>query len=329
MRRHVATAHRRVSIALASIGVGLMALGAVSSTAHADSPQRVGWWNTASANGTAAASPTTPGGGMRVAAGPTTTASPITMPQGQQILAYGAVLFALAPGESATLQLKIAGAPQGTPQVAACPTRNTTWPAGDDQPASAEPAYDCGGQHYTGKVSVDGKAITFDVKAPFEATPGLLSLAIVPDPNSTALSAGSSPFAVDIEPPDAGSLAPTEAPASSLPSSSEGFALPSTVNPGFGTAGQALGLPAVSALPLTPTQAANAAPVTADQAPKAATRAPTPVAPIATNAQAGLRAHFASALGAATLIAATLVWALGYGLLGGKVIPLSVPLKRV
>src|SRR5205807_10022702 len=169
---------------------------------------------------------------------------------------------------------------------------------------------------------------TFDVKAPFEATPGLLSLAIVPDPNSTALPAGSSPFAVDIEPPDAGSLAPTEAPSSSPPSA-EVFAPPSAVNPGFGTAGQALGLPVASAPPLAPIPTANAGPVTAGHAPQAAARAPTNVAAIATNAGTSVRARFASVLGAATLIAATLVWSQGYGLLGGRVIPLSVPLKRV
>jgi hypothetical protein len=318
-----------VSLALAGLGVALMALGAVSSTAHAEFPQRVGWWNTASANGAAAASPTTPGGGMRVAAGPMTTASPITVPQGQQILAYGAVLFALAPGESAKLQLKVAGTPQGTPQVVACPTQNTTWTGGDDQPASAEPAYDCGGQRHAGTVSADGTTITFDVKAPFESTPGLLSLAIVPDPGSTALPAGSAPFAVDIQPPDARSLAPTEAPASSPPLSSEAFAPPSTVNPGFGSAGQALGVPVASAPPLAPNPAGSAGPVTPGRAPQSGTRTPAAVAPIASNLQTSVRAHVASALGAATLIAATLVWSLGYGLLGGRVIPLSVPLRRV
>ena len=43
---------------------------------------------------------------------------------------------------------------------------------------------------------------------------------------------------------------------------------------------------------------------------------------------AGCNAHIAKPVRKATLLAAIVVWALGYGLLGGRVVPLSVPLKR-
>jgi hypothetical protein len=328
---------RRSAITLGCIGVALTVVGALASPAYADGPQRVGWWNTASASGgptgaATAPSPTTPAGGLRVASGPVATAAssvplPSQVPQNAQVLAYGAVLYALPEGSTATLRLKIAGSPTGTPQVAACPTTGTAWTAGDDQPSSSEPAYDCTTQHYTGTVSADVTTISFQVKAQFEATPGLLSLAIVPDVTSTALPTGSAPFAVDVAPPDTSSLKPDQTPG---PSSSEPLPPPSSLlTPSSpigliaGSAGLPLGLPSVSEPAPAPSAAAPAPQGTSPASAPPAARPAT-----ALRAADTVKAQLASALGKATLLAAIVVWALGYGLLGGRVIPLSVPLKR-
>ncbi|HXA29723.1 MAG TPA: hypothetical protein VN193_13365 [Candidatus Angelobacter sp.] len=326
--------HRRIGIALGCLGVGLMVLGALTPTAYAQAPQRVGWWNAASASGspagaTAAPSPATPPGGLRVASGPTTPAGPLLpsqVPPNAQILAYGAVLYALPEGSSAALKLTIAGSAQGTPQVVACPTTTTSWTAGDDQPASSEPAYDCATQHFAGTVSADATTITFQVKGQFETTPGLLSLAIVPDTTSTALPSGGAPFAVDFAAPDTGSFTP--APTSDGGSSNESLP-PPFLTPATPTdvsavpAGAPLALPEVSALP--PVATAAPVPVTQGKPPAAAAPARPPVTAIVADT---LRARVASALGVATLLAAIVVWSLGYGLLGGRTIPLSVPLRR-
>jgi hypothetical protein len=340
--------HRRIALTLASGGIALIGVGALSSAASAGAPQRVGWWNSASTSGVPTGqppppSPTTPAGGIRVASGPTSSTAPtgllpgqVPPPQGEVILAYGAVLYGVPEGSSGTLKLSIAGNPQGTPQVVACPTSNTTWAGGDDQPSSSEPAYDCTNQHYSGTVSADGTTITFKVSALFEATRDLLSLAIVPDLTSTAAPGGGvSPFAVDFNPPDASSFSPaqtlTSPPGVILPGPSAGevpSSAPFTL-PAPASLGQPIGLPAVT-LP-TPAAAASPAPVAAVVAPQAtppATTAPAAVTPMSAASETSPKARFATALGSAGLVAAVLVWSLGYGVLGGRIIPLSVPLKR-
>jgi hypothetical protein len=330
--------HRRISIALGCLGAGLLVAGALTPTADAAAPQRVGWWNAASASGgpsgaAAAPSPTTPPGGLRVASGPTTPAGPLLpsqVPPNSQITAYGAVLYALPEGSSAVLKLTIAGSPQGTPQVVACPTSGTTWSSGDDQPAGSEPAYDCASQHFPGTVSADATTITFQVRAQFETTPGLLSLAIVPDTTSTALPTGGAPFAVDFAPPDARSFTPasseqTGSSTESLPPplAFETPSMPSDLTGGNAGAPLALPLPSLSAP--APLPSAAPVPVPQGKSPSAAAPARSPVAAVATDT---VKARIASALGTAALLAAIVVWSLGYGLLGGRIIPLSVPLRR-
>ena len=316
-----------MSLLLAGAGIALITFGLLPQGVSADTPQRVGWWNAASANGTAAPSPTTPAGGMRVAAGPLVSGLPVAAPQAPVILAYGAVLYGLGEGHTATLRLKIAGTAQGTPQLAACPTANDTWVAGDDQAASSEPAYDCSAQHFAGSVSSDGTTVSFTIASPFEAVPGEISLAIVPDPASTALPTGSSPFAVDIAPPDATSFTSDETAAP--PSAEPAPSLPSDFAPASGglpaSAGAPLGLPAVAVN--TPPPAIPATPAPSPPAQRAAlpsgglrAAAVTPPSP--------LRVHTATALGVLALLAAVLTWSRGYGLLGGRVVPLSVPLRR-
>ena len=54
---------------------------------------------------------------------------------------------------------------------------------------------------------------------------------------------------------------------------------------------------------------------------------PVPAAALPTQAH-GIRMMAASVIGGVALAVALLLWGMGYGLLGGRVIPLSVPLPR-
>jgi hypothetical protein len=185
---------------------GALVIATWPTAAQADPAVRTGWWNTVSGGGQAAPSPTTADGGLHVAVAP------------GQILAYGAVLYDLAPTDTATLELKFTG--QGTPVVVACPTRDTSWKEGGDQPASDAPAYDCSLHSYTGSVSADGTTVTFLLDGSAETTPGELSLAIVPYMThdapggvGTELPVDSTvPFTMDVDKPDASSLTITSMP---------------------------------------------------------------------------------------------------------------------
>ncbi len=319
MRQRVRVWRRSTAVSMGALGVCLMAFGVASSTAQAAPALRVGWWNTATANGTAAPSPTTPAGGMRVAAGSGTaqTQAPGTVPS-PQVLAYGALLYELPDGSTATLVLKLAQAAQGMPLVLACPTHDIAWTAGDDQPAPG-PAYDCDSQHYPGTVSADGLSVTFKLTAQFESTTGQLSIAIVPDLSNPALPTGGAPFAIDINPPDAAAFTPSQPPANSS-SQPEPFVPPAYNPPDSGTVGGPLGGPSVipppaAVLPIRP--------------PAPRPRPGAGVVPPATAVTTeSLRARVALGLGGVVLVAAIMVWSLGFGLLGGRIIPLSVPLRR-
>ena len=320
MRQRLHVWRRRTAGTMAIVGAGLMALGALSTTADAAPALRVGWWNTATANGAAAPSPTTPTGGIRVAAGSGTaqTQVPGTVPN-PQVVAYGALLYMLPEGSTATLVLKLAQAAQGTALVVACPTHDLAWTAGDDQPAPG-PAYNCESQHYPGTVSTDGLSITFKLTAQFESTPGQLSIAIVPDLSNPALPTGGAPFAIDVNPPDAAAFTPNQLPASSS-SEPEPFVPPLNNPPDLGTAGAPLGgsslvPPPAAVLPVQP-------PAPARPRPGAGVVPPATV--VATDS---VRARVATALGGVVLVAAIMVWSLGFGLLGGRIIPLSVPLRH-
>jgi hypothetical protein len=231
------------------------------------------------------------------------------------VLAYGALIYELPEGSTATLVLKIAQT-QGTPLVVACPTHGIAWTAGDDQPAPG-PTYDCDAQHYPGTVSAD--TITFKLTASQESVPGQLSMAIVPDLSNPALPTGNSPFAIDINPPDASSFTPKEQPVT-MPQP-EGYTAPAYEPPPLSSyTGAPLGGSTI--LPPPPVTQANPAPAqthsTSPAAVQPATIAATPDS---------LRSRIALALGGAVLVAAVLVWSLGYGLLGGRITPLSVPLR--
>jgi len=197
---------RRFVSALMLTGAGALVFATWPTAANADPAVQVGWWNTASGGGQSAPDPTAPAGGMHIAVAP------------GEILAYGAVLYNLAPDATATLELKLSA--QGTPVLQACPTKDVSWKPGDDQSADTAPAYDCSLHSYTGSISSDGATATFLVDGSADAAPGKLSLAILPYMTHDAPGGvgtelpvdSTTPFSVDVTKPDVSSLTVTSLP---------------------------------------------------------------------------------------------------------------------
>jgi hypothetical protein len=116
-----------------------------------------------------------------------------------QPAAYSALLFPAPGAPSATLDLQVrAGSVTGTPEVAACPTQDTEWAEGENQPYDAAPPYDCALGTAFGTLSEDGTTLSFLLDSGTQTSPGIWSLAIVPVPGSA-----SGPFTLDIVKPDA------------------------------------------------------------------------------------------------------------------------------
>jgi uncharacterized membrane protein YgcG len=210
----------RITVAGLLVGTAGFAAATWPSAAVADAPFATGWWNAVSGNGQAAPSPTTPAGGLHIAVQP------------GQITAFGAVLYALPDGAAGTLELKISdsaatpvidpNAPGSTAPAMgfqACPTKDTSWKPGDDQPIDTAPGYDCTVRSFVGSLSADGKTLTFLVDSSGQSTPGLLSLAIVPVTTTGAPGVGTTlpvdatqPYSADIDKPEATSLTITSTP---------------------------------------------------------------------------------------------------------------------
>src|SRR4051794_11707737 len=162
------------------VAAGAVALtSALGGWALADAPTRTGWWNAATAGGVALPQPTTGGDDLHVSEGP---ASPA---------AFAAVAYdLLGPLSDGTLVLKVVpNSAVGTVAVVACPTKDTSWKAGGNQPYDAAPAYDCS-HSVAGLVAADGTSVRFLLDARQQAASGVLSLAVVPQDGAT-------PFSVD------------------------------------------------------------------------------------------------------------------------------------
>ena len=306
------TRRRRTAACLAL--VSLLIVGPLAPAALAESPTRTGWWNTASAGTLAAPAPTTASGGLHIGAG------------AGQTLAYAAVLYPLTAGSTATLTLAIDNQ-NGSVAVQACPTTTTTWKAGGDQPADSAPEYSCKAIHYPGVVSDDGKTVTFTLAAVTEGTPGLLSLAIVPD--DTASSAAT--FGLDLAKPGARSLTVIGAPPSA-PSNQQAPPPPPPTSPGTTSsehtqaAGQPLAVPHQSVTLPAPQSATAGQPGTAPQVAPSTPAAPTAPDLTAQHTPSSGRGTTGQILGALALLSALLFWGFGRGLLGGRITPLSMPL---
>lgn len=185
----------RLALAATSATLGLVATGAVLSPASADSPVKVGWWNFASGGGQAAPAPDTSAGGLRVGV------------SSSQMLAFGAVEYSLPRDGSATLELPITAITSNSNapvvnQVYACPTKDDSWKAGDDQDASTAPAYNCDATHFVGRLSSNQATMTFQVDGSADVSDGVLSLAIVPAHSTAVPYVGTDPgTGTDLTPP--------------------------------------------------------------------------------------------------------------------------------
>ncbi|MDT7539475.1 MAG: hypothetical protein QOI82_3060 [Actinomycetota bacterium] len=280
-------ASRKWSVAVAG-GLGLaplLLLSAVGS-AWADAPSKSGWWNALSGGGAALPVPTTGADDLHVSQGPNGPA------------AYAAVAYDVL-GQTvtaATLELKVvANSTVGTIDLMACPTKDSSWKAGGDQPMDAAPQYDCA----KGVVGAsDGTTVTFFLDAPALGSTGY-SIAIAP-------SAGALPFSVDFAKPDASSLTlqveapPVEPGPVAAP--------PAPAPPAAGNAGTAsLGAVTAPVAPVVPQQApAVAAP--AVPAPQAAA-APVPFTAAAQRTPPVSNRERYAAGTMLALLAGLLVWA--------------------
>ena len=283
---------------LAVVSAGAVALAAsLAGLASADAPTKAGWWNAATAGGVALPQPTTSTDDLHVSEGPSGSA------------AIAAVAYDVVGTLSdATLVLKVVpGSAVGTIDVMACPTADTSWKAGGNQPYDAAPRYSCT-RAVPGVVASDGTTVTFLLDAGQQLATGGLSVAVVPQD-------GALPFSVDFAKPDASSLtAQTEAPpAVSAPAPADaGTALPPP-GPGAGASGSApIGAGSVAAPPAL--AAAGPAPVTAPELPQPQTAAaPAPVAaplqPAAASKPVSNRDRYAAGTLLA-LLSGALVWAL-------------------
>lgn len=264
----------RLALAATSATFGLVATGAVLSPASADTPVKVGWWNFASGGGQAAPAPDTSAGGLRVGV------------SSSQTLAFGAVEYNLPKDGSATMELKItaltsnANAPTLN-AILACPTKDDSWKAGDDQDASTAPAYDCDFSHFVGRLSADQSTMTFQVDGSADVSDGVLSLAIVPAHSTAIPYVGTDPgtgtdltppFVVDFDKPSSSSFISDSSSSSSSSGDSSSPPPPPTATGSTGTTVPPVSAPPpsttdVSVPPATTDTSTGQAPVVAGQQP--------------------------------------------------------------
>ena len=138
----------------------------------------------------------------------------------QQTLAFGAVQYNLPKDGAGTLELKITAitSNENAPKlnaILACPTKDASWKAGDDQDAATAPAFDCERFHFVGRLSADKSTMTFQVDGSADLSDGVLSLAIVPQHSTAVPYIGTepgtdtdltAPFVVDFDKPGANSF---------------------------------------------------------------------------------------------------------------------------
>ena len=280
----------RLALAATSASIGLVATGAVLSPASADTPTKVGWWNFASGGGQAAPEPDTNAGGLRVGV------------SSSQTLAFGAVEYQLPKDAGATLELAVTSITSNSNApvvnaILACPTKDDSWKAGDDQDASTAPAYDCSTRAFVGHLSADQATMTFQVDGSADVTDGVLSLAIVPA-HSTAIpyigtdpgtgTDTTAPFVVNFDKPSSNSFvsdAPSSSDSSSSGAGSSSMPPPPPSGTGSSSGATTPSFPAppassdVSVPPATTTDQGSA-PVVAGQQP-ASTGATAPAAAVA------------------------------------------------
>lgn len=166
------------------LALGLSIPVAVGSPALAADAARTGWWNAVSVPGAALPAPTRAPSDLRVGYA------------GHAPTAYAAVLYSAPGATTATLDLLLVpGRAVGTAVMAACPTKDTTWTAGPNQSIDKAPRYDCARGLASAVPAADGLSVSFALDASQQVSPGVWSLALVPQPDST------STFMTDLQAP--------------------------------------------------------------------------------------------------------------------------------
>ncbi len=254
--------------------------------AGAETPTKYGWWSATNSGAlTTPAPPQVPPGGIYVA-------GRMSDPS-----AIAALTYAVPPGSTVNpLLLHVASTPVMTAPPVACVSSATYEPA-ENGPWAKRPLYDCRAGSVTGKSDTVRKAISFDVA-------GLLRGDVI----SVVILAGGTADSLAFDRPGADSLvfAPAPAAAAGPPSPS--------------VSGTSAGGPALPALP-GPELAAPAvgAPAVAATSPKAAP--PNRSLPIrrAGGSGSGVPGRWAKSLALAALLGFLGAYALGYGILGGRI----------
>ena len=302
--------------------------------AAAAAPVRTGWWNTAPAGFFPAQ---TSSGQLAVSEG---AAGPMAV----SALAYPA---GGAPSSGAVLTLSIDGNSSFGPiQVRACPVKETSvgWKAGGSQTGSP-PAYDCS-RSVAGQVASSGSAVAFTLGSGQAEPDGSFNVVVLPasgalpfqmvanPPGTTSLAAKpASPGAGAPAPAPAGGSQTSPAPSGSpggasspAPDASGGSTAPSdqgvTLSPtDSGTGIAALPAPAAPA----PSTASSAQAAPAPGSPPAASGASSAssLPPPPGTGTAGRSSPTGKILGFGALLIVLVLYSEGFGVLGGRIRPLS------
>jgi hypothetical protein len=304
-----------------ALGAGAATVMMLPGPAGASGPSKYGWWYEANAGLPVAPPPPpqVPADGLYVEngfGGPT---------------AIAALTFTVPPGDQlGPMTLKISGTPTLTQAPLACSMSPASmdYKAAEGGSWTARPAFDCKKAEAIGSVDPGRTTVTLNVD-PFLAN-GTVSVVIL---------AGGPADQVAFQKPDDSTLQMTSgdvgaAPgvASASPGASAG-APDTSSGISNGAAPSAL-LPDVSPLPPIDTAAGAAlagptppgAAASGGGAPSGSERSALG-RPVAATVRQGWHTELATGLGLTAVLIALIGWALGYGPLGGRVLPLSVPLR--
>jgi hypothetical protein len=320
-RRALGKAVLGVSAALALAAGAVMLL---PTTAGANGPTKYGWWYEANTGLPISPPPPAqvPSDGLYVENGfngPTAiSALTFTVPAGAQI---------------GPMTLKIASNPTITQPPLACTlsASSASYKAAQDGPWTDRPSYDCKKAQITGAVDTAKSTVSFNVD-PFLAN-GTVALVIL---------AGGPADQIAFQKPDDGALQATSGDSGAVTGANTGGgtgAAAVTPDTSSGSNLPALSSPAdSSSLPLVDTGSAPLPPVPTAP-PGSSTTAPSAqggsqgppgyalARPAAAIGPQGWHTKVATGLGLTAVMFALIAWTLGYGPLGGRILPLSVRLR--
>ncbi|HEV3226206.1 MAG TPA: hypothetical protein VGZ52_05210 [Acidimicrobiales bacterium] len=287
---------------VAVLGTGVLLFAGPS---QADAPRAYGWWYAANLGlPVAAPPPSAPGDGLYIENG-------VTGPT-----AFSALSFTVPSGAAiGRLSLHVAGSAMLSQAPIACPLQSASFKPAQGGAWSERPAYDCQKAQKTATMDASKSTLTFDV-SPF-LRDGTVAFAI--------LASGPLDHAGFDKPgPDTLTVTNAGAPPSAAPAI--GFA--TTPNGSSGNVVPSAGFTAPGGLSATTTAGAptTGAPTAPAATPPTGTAASSPFATIATPTPPW-RTNVARVAGIAALLLVLIAWSEGYGILGGRIQPLSSPLR--